>query len=702
MKQAIRSIASLLLILAIGSPFLSIPVHATAAPATTFAAVVPAWAVKPASAQSAPAQTKNARYTDPQGLFSVPIPTNWQIAVLDEYLLLASPQEQINLYFLTFPGADINAAIADAWAIVEPTFAMPLEQVIEIPPMQVEQIRSLIYDSGGESGHVVAAVGQLYRGMIYVQLVRAELVALQQRTAQLQVIQTGFTIYALHEVNLAGVRPRLVDTEIIAQWERYIADVMARFHIPGAAVAVVQGNEIVYSQGFGVRALGRPEPVTPTTRMMIGSLTKTMTTMMMATLVDEGRLAWDTPVVQVLPTFALADPALTRRITMRNLVCACTGVPQRDFELFFNGDHLSAERVITSLKNYKLFTDFGETFQYSNQMVAVAGYATAAAATDEGGDEGNLYDRYLKEMTARVFQPIGMTSTTFALADVQKSNNYASPHGANLDMVYERLPLRAERLITPVAPAGAAWSNVMDLGRYLITELQGGVAPDGQRVVSRQNLSATWTPQVAVSAKASYGLGWFVDEYKGQRLLHHGGNTLGFTADLAFLPTAELGIVVLSNAQGANHFTQAVRFRLLELLFAQPQQFDAQATFLYEMVRKTLTDQGGHPGVVEPNQIQPYLGRYTNTALGDINIRLEDSKLFLDAGEATVELRAWVDEQGQVEKYLIQTPPLVGIPVKFKADGSGSPRLILGNGVTRYTFTPVLQLAMLQGPQVMQ
>src|SRR5690606_22596971 len=120
--------------------------------------------------------------------------------------------------------------------------------------------------------------------------------------------------------------------------------------------------------------------ITPDTHMMIGSTGKTMTALLVAGLVDDGVIDWDTPVIEVLPRFAVADEELSRTITFRNLLCACTGVPRRDLELAFNYDELSAEAVVESLRSFEFFTAFGEAFQYSNQLVATAGYAAAAAA----------------------------------------------------------------------------------------------------------------------------------------------------------------------------------------------------------------------------------------------------------------------------------------------------------------------------------
>ena len=428
----------------------------------------------------------------------------------------------------------------------------------------------IVYDDNDES-MAVLAIGWLHQGVIYVMLAAGDATTFQQRESQVNIVATGFDIDSLEQQDLAGVEPLPLTGDLLAEFEAYVADAMEVFQVPGASVSVVQGGEIVYANGFGVRELGKNEPVTPETLMMIGSITKSMTTMLMATLVDDGLMDWDTPVVEILPTFALADPELTQKITVRNLVCACTGVPRRDFELILNSDDLSTEDIVESLATFELFTDFGEAFQYSNQMVAAGGYAAAAVA---GAEYGSLYDGYEQAVEERVFKPIGMTSTTLSIEEVEASNNYGTPHGLDLDFQHFPVSLQLERFLTPVSPAGAAWSNVLDMGRYLITELDQGVAPSRLRVVSADNLKVTWEPQVPISADISYGLGWMLDEYKGLPQIWHDGSTLGFTANMAFLPDQGLGTSILSNARGSFGFTQAVRFRLFELVFGQETEFD--------------------------------------------------------------------------------------------------------------------------------
>src|SRR5918997_5822165 len=149
--------------------------------------------------------------------------------------------------------------------------------------------------------------------------------------------------------------------------------------------------------------MGGSDPVTPETLMMIGSITKPMTATMAATVVDDGELTWETPVVELLPSFAVADPALTERLSIRDAFCACTGLPQRDPEFLFTSATLTPERLITSVKDFPLTAPLGEQFQYSNQLFAIGGYAAAAAA---GPEETDLYDAYVSEMQRRLLDPL--------------------------------------------------------------------------------------------------------------------------------------------------------------------------------------------------------------------------------------------------------------------------------------------------------
>ena len=632
-------------------------------------------------------------YTDPAGAFTIPVPTNWEAETVDGVGVLTSPEGGITVYALTVEGTDVAAAIDAAWRQVEPGFDEEPEDTTEVPaPPGVEQLVVVTYDSGGESGTVVQGVGQLVDGVVYVLLADADVTAATRRAAQIQILLTGFTPTGVDLADLTGVAPRQLTDELLAEFETYVASSLDQFAIPGAAVAIVQDGAVVYEQGFGVRELRGDALVTPETLMMIGSTTKSMTTMLMATLVDDGLMDWDTPVVDIFPGFAVTDPELTRQLTMRNLVCACTGVPRRDLELFFNSDELTAEDVVASLADFTFFTEFGEAFQYSNQMVATGGYVAALAA---GGTVGEMYPAYAEALRSRVLDPIGMESSTLSLAEATTQPDHATPHGFNLAGDLTPLSIEAEEFVIPVAPAGALWSNAREMARYLQTELSRGVAPDGERVVSTENLVETWQPQVPVSAETSYGLGWFIDEYKGLPLIHHGGNTIGFSADLAFLPDADLGIVVLTNGAATNLFNLAVRTRLLELAFDQEPAFQPEVEFGLQQQEEQLGELRAMVGEpVTPEEALPLLGRYTSPVLGDLLLTLADERLLLDSGEFQLEMRPFATDDPGDEVFVSVEPPATGLSFAVRREG-GTLTLVVTDPVSgdEYAFTRVAPAA---------
>lgn len=638
-------------------------------------------------AEAGPAEGDDGAYVDPDGRFRVTVPTGWKLEERDGYVALTDPGDQIQISLLVLAGTSetMQQAVEAAWAVVDPSLSPELLETVEPPPSQGVE-RALLVNYRPEGQRFYQALAQLVDGEIYLLLVDGDLAALQRRAAQVQIIATSFEIAALEKVDLSGVLPRDVP-EVLPEFERFIEQAMETFGIPGAAVAVVQGGEVVYLKGFGVKVKGGSEPVTPETQMMIGSTGKTMTTMLMAALVDEGGLRWDTPVVSLLPGFAVADPELTEKLTVRDLVCACSGVPRRDLELMFNADHLTAEEVIRSLATFDFFTSFGEAFQYSNQLVAAGGYAAAAA---DGAPFGGLYDGYASSLKKRILDPIGMSATTLSFEEVLARGDYALPHEISLiSGAYEPLDLDAERILTPVAPAGAHWSTAADMAKYLITQLNAGVAPSGIRVVSEDNLRRTWEPQVPISATDSYGLGWMVGEYKGLPVLYHGGNTLGFTSDFAFLPSAGIGVVVLANAQLASEFAVGVRVRLLELVYGLESEIEPVLAFAREQIDRAVAEiQRRLLPAVEPEQVEPYLGRYRNEALGEIALHLEGDRLYLDAGAFRTEVRA-MDGDEETGGYIVLGAPVSALPLSLEEDEEGRPVVKVGEGALSYVFTRI-------------
>lgn len=659
-------------------------------------------ALAPAGAESADGEETGAGedtgaadeepvYTDPAGRFSVPIPTNWNVEEREGYTYLYSPDELITVSIVVVETGDPEEALAQAWAIVDPDFDKTIADTLEIPVATLDQFLLHTYEMEEDEGFIVQAEVRVHEGVSYVAVFHADLTAAQQRQAQIQVIDSGFEITAIEATDLSGVEPLPLTDELIAEFEAYIEAAMDTYQTPGVSVAVVRDGEIVYANGFGTRN-PQGDPVTPETRMLIGSTTKTMTTLLMAQMVDEGVLTWDTPVSDILPGFAVADPDVTEAITMENMVCACTGVPRRDLELIFNSDELTAEEVIESLETFEFFTDFGETFQYSNQMVASAGYLTALAA---GGEYGSLYEDYVTLLEERIFAPLGMDATTFSFEEALASDNYAIPYGLFTDFSFAPLSFEVEEaFLIPITPAGAAWSTALDMAQYMMMQLNEGVAADGTRIVSAESLAHTWEPQVAISASDDYGLGWIVSDYHGLQMLSHAGNTLGFTSEFAFLPERDLGVVVLTN-QRISFLNAAVRSRLFEMLFEQPYTADEETLFSYTMMRDQYAEiVDDIERTVEPETAELAVGAFTNDALGDVTISLTgDGVLIFNAGEFESELWRYTAEEAtgdeDVIAFLLYDPPLNGLGVRFEPDDAGVYQMTLGQGVNEYAFERV-------------
>jgi CubicO group peptidase (beta-lactamase class C family) len=643
--------------------------------------------VDPARAQNTatPAVGIEGEYRDPAGRFSMPVPPNWTVEEAPGYVLLRAPDGDLNVAAVVVQSGDAGDGIVAAWEVSDPAFDPTATQPdrTEIPSDPgVDQTVVLTYDLGQTSGRVAQAIGQRIGDQVYVLIFRGDLDTVVRRQSQINVIVTGFRILAEPQTELTVRAPLPLDGDRLRTFETFVADALAAFGISGASIVVVRGGQVAYAQGFGVAGQGASQPVTPDTLMMVGSVTKSFTTMLMGTLVDEGRLGWDEPVVEILPSFQVADPAITPRVTVRNLVCACTGVPRRDAEIFFNANDLTAEDVIASLAGFSFSTPIGEAFQYSNQMVAAGGYVAALAA---GGQVGSLFEAYMTQIQARVLDPIGMPRSSFDPAEVAADPDRALPHGATLDGTYQPMPLASEAAWSgPLAPAGGLWSSANELARYVITELGHGVGPDGTRVVSAENLEETWAPQVAVSADTSYGLGWFSEHWQGVRIVRHGGNTRGFTSDVAFLPDADLGIVVLTNGQNANAVAVGIRQRLLELLYDQPSEAEPQIeSALREAELQRAQVRYGDP--IDPGIARTLTGEYRNPALGPVTVTLVNGVLVVDTGEFRAVLRPLVASPPDGPAFIVADPSFAGYPVRFDTTGR-SPRLIVGAPPEEYVF----------------
>ncbi len=308
---------------------------------------------------------------------------------------------------------------------------------------------------------------------------------------------------------------------------------LEKFHVPGMAVAVVYEDSVIYARGFGFSDLEKKEAVTPRTRFAIGSSTKAFTAVLIGQLVDEGKMSWDDAIAKHVPEFVLAvksDDAAAQA-TIRDALSHRTGFTRMGV-LWASGE-VPRKQFLAQASQAEPLAPFREQFLYNNVTYTAAGEASARI-------EGVLWEELV---TRNLLEPLGMRNTV-VISEEAKRLGMAQGYKWNRDKSsFDALPMRS---LDEIAPAGAINSTVLDMTAWLRFQINRGVFR-GEQLIKSETLKETWKPQIEVAGTLNYGLGWFVDEYKGQPLLHHGGNIDGYSSMVSFLPEERLGVVMLSN-----------------------------------------------------------------------------------------------------------------------------------------------------------
>ncbi len=350
--------------------------------------------------------------------------------------------------------------------------------------------------------------------------------------------------------------------EQLAQFAAFVEKARQSYNIPGAAVAIVYQNDIILAQGFGSRDLSNNAPVTPESLFHIGSTHKSITAMLMATLIDDGRLDWDTPVVEIYPDFELSDPQATEAVTIRHLLGMSSGIPD-EAEDEFDPENSTPEDIFDLLAETPLLDSPGQEFSYSNLSCSAGAYIGVLAA---GGKYGELYNGYAGLLQERILEPIGMETATLSVEQARANPNYSHSHefdDNHLVVTAESYDFTGD----PLAPTGSIKASVLDMARYMITQVNRGLAPNGVRVVSEENLTETWRPQIQEQDENFwYAMGWSVQILEDFEVIWHDGSYDGFTSILVFVPEMNTGMVVLNNMDDPGDFLEITRDEFVKMV----------------------------------------------------------------------------------------------------------------------------------------
>jgi CubicO group peptidase (beta-lactamase class C family) len=407
---------------------------------------------------------------------------------------------------------------------------------------------------------------------------------------------------------------------------------MKDWKVPGAAVAIVRDQSVVYMKGFGVREMGKSDPVTPDTLFDIGSCTKAFTSAAIAILVDEGKMQWDGKVNEYIPFFHLQDSLADENVTIRDLLTHRTGVPPTDL-LWYVYPDASREQLIRRLAAAHPNAGFRTKFQYQNLMYVAAGYAV-------GQVTHSSWDDFVR---ARIFQPLGMNGSDTSSVDAEKSSDHASPHDQNPDGTVTVIPWHN---IDNAGPAGSINSSARDMAKWMTLQLNDGMY-DGKQLISKKNVREMQTPQMVIgldgeiptvffpdSTQLSYGLGWFVQQYRGHQLILHAGDIDGFSTMVVLIPEIHTAYFVVINL--GSFYRQVLSYQIADRLLGLPDaRWDAHFKKLeadlkteeksQENIWESKRTAGTHPS----RDLAAYVGTYTNSEYGEAEIVSESQKLAL-------------------------------------------------------------------------
>jgi CubicO group peptidase (beta-lactamase class C family) len=404
---------------------------------------------------------------------------------------------------------------------------------------------------------------------------------------------------------------------------------MKAWDVPGVAVVIVRDEEVGYLKGHGVRELDRDEPVTPDTVFPLASCSKAFTTALMAQLIDSAALRWDDPVRKHLPYFHLSDPNADALVTLRDLVSHRTGVGPHD--LLWYRAPWKQEEMIRRAGKLPLSKPFRTAMQYQSVMFTAAGLAAASAA-------GKPWDELVKE---KLFIPLGMKSASTSTAEALKSADRASGHKKDSEAKVRVVPW----YVNPEPnPAGSINASARDLGAWLQFQLAEGEF-HGERLVSAEQLRATHSPETIIrlegrvraenpeTQQMSYGMGWVIQDYRGEKLISHAGIIDGFRVHVTMVPKHKLGLAILANLH-ATRMNLSLSNQLVDhLLKLPPRDWDefyqklVADEELTERLAMRRLELDRRPNTMPSLALEKYAGAYEHPAYGTAHVKLNDGKL---------------------------------------------------------------------------
>ncbi len=429
--------------------------------------------------------------------------------------------------------------------------------------------------------------------------------------------------------------PQIDVNQKLAGFDAFMEKTLKDCNAPGIGVGIVVGDKLVFAKGYGYRDYEKKLPLTSQTMFTIASNTKLFTAMAAGMLVEEGKLTWDQPIKESVPTIEFYNSYLNNTITLRDMLAHRTGITRHD-SIWYKSDY-STKELFERLKYLEPKESPRQIFLYNNMMYAGAGYAIELQS-------GKPWAQFVRE---RILQPLNMNNTVFSIADMLKQPDVGVPFTERRDSFeLYKIPYYEEQ--QGVAPAGAIISNIEDMSHWLIALMNNGMY-NGKQVLPPKVINATLEPAIALPNAAgqtrgwwevlnqAYGMGRWTASYRGHLIAFHGGDLPGFHSQVSYMPNEHIGVIVFVIGNHTAPLYNPISYNVYERLLEMDLTPWTDRLLDIRLKGKKASAEGrskeGFGRVLDTkpsHALSDYVGEYEHPAYGTLTIGMKDNALQFD------------------------------------------------------------------------
>src|SRR6266849_3867556 len=421
----------------------------------------------------------------------------------------------------------------------------------------------------------------------------------------------------------------------LSGYDAFMEKTLKDWNAPGIGVGIVVNDKLVFAKGYGYRDYEKKLPITANTLFPIASNTKLFTAVAAGFLVEEGKLTWDRPIRESIPTIKFYDSSLNNTVTLRDMLAHRTGITRHD-SIWYKSDYTTKE-LFERLKYLEPKEPPRQLFLYNNMMFAGAGYSIELQS-------GKTWADYVRE---RILKQLEMNHTVYSIADMLKASDYGVPFTEKRDTTeLYKIPYYEDT--QGLAAAGAIISNIEDMSHWLIALMNNGQYA-GSQVLPPKALQATLEPAISLPNSAgqtrgwwevlnsAYGMGRWTASYRGRLIAYHGGDLPGFHSQISFMPNEHIGVIVFVIGNHTAPLYNPITYNVYERLLGMDQTpWTDRLLDIRLRNKKAGTEARSKAGAARVANTKPshpledYVGEYEHRAYGFLKIGLKDNQLQFD------------------------------------------------------------------------